>query len=334
MKKTPIFAAIALSLAGNAYASETPSSPCASADAPSPYQYSITAAPWAAETNFKYSFDSSGADAKYGTPTSELNFKGMKSSGVAITLDGSNGNGYRTLTLSLGKGSGSNGTMVDDDYYSEGYVGTGNPTRFSSTLSDSRMSNSFMLSYGYGSVFSFENPIISEVRLGYGISVAQHTFEAKGLEVLEDPYNMYGSKKELFGKDVQIIKMKNQQLLNSLDLGLKKTFSNGIALNAKTNAIFLGLMRTEDDHLKRQDLGSPSFVLTSAVYGLKTDLSASYSVDKLTFTAGANYMFLTPYDFNSNAEVFDKNDKSIGGVPIVSHEFKQFGYYAGATYHF
>lgn len=334
MKKTPIFAAIALSLAGNAYASETPSSPCASADAPSPYQYSITAAPWAAETNFKYSFDSSGADPKYGTPTSELNFKGMKSSGVAITLDGSNGNGYRTLTLSLGKGSGRNGTMVDDDYYSEGYVGTGNPTRFSSTLSDSRMSNSFMLSYGYGSVFTFSNPVISEARLGYGISVAQHTFEAKGLTVLEDPYDMYGSKKERFGKSEQVIKMKNQQLLNSLDIGLKKNFSNGVALNAKTNAIFLGVMRTEDTHLKRYDLGSPSFVFTSAVYGIKTDLSASYSVDKLTFTAGANYMFLTPYGFNNNAEVFDKSDKSIGGVPMIRHEFNQIAYYAGATYHF
>lgn len=330
MKKTMLFVAVALATAGHAYASD--SKPL-DVDT-SPYQVRLSVEPWSAETDFRYSFDSSKGDPRLGSnPTSELDFTGMKSSGVTISLDSSNDQFYYNFALSLGKGEGNSGQMVDDDYFSQQHVGAGNPTRFSRTLSDAQINDSFSLAYSSGWAFHPDCDYVDQARLGFGVTFSQQKFEAKGLIILEDPYNIYGSDKHPFDEQEAVIRVKNQQLLSSLDLGASKQFSNGFGYNVKTNLIFLGLMRSEDTHLKRTDLGSPSLVLNSVSYGLKADLTGTYTVDKLTFSAGTNYMFLAPYS-KGTAEFFDPANNSLGSATIIHHDINQISYHAGVSYLF
>ncbi|MND11898.1 hypothetical protein D3C87_347740 [compost metagenome] len=299
-----------------------------------PSQYTLTVEPYQAESHFNYQIDSSAGNPIYGSPTSELDFKGMHSSGVTLSLDVDDGGSYQTLSLSLAKGGGSDGTMIDDDYFTQDYVGAGNPTRFSRTLSNSKMNDSFEIAWSGGWAFRPNNAYVTNARLGFGFAFAQYQFEATGLTILEDPYAMYGSNKTLFSSGESVITIKSEQMLSSLDVMLNKEFGNGFALKTKASAIYLGFNQSQDDHLKRTDLGSPSIKLTSINYGLKAAIDASYTYNSIVFSLGANYLYTAPYNDNGTAEFFDANDKSIGGSKLLSHKFEQLSYHAGIGYRF
>lgn len=303
------------------------------------YKITIGAKPWQAETHFDYSFNSSSANHNYGNPTSELNFKNMKSSGLTIAINAENKESYHSVEFSIGKGSGSNGIIIDDDYYSQDYVGAGNPTRFSRTESDSKILKSYAFKYANGLIFRPNNSFITDARLGMGISVSQDTFEADGLIVLEDPYSRYKNSMEssvgrvIYNSSIPVLKLKTQTLLNSIDLEWNKKWQNGFSVKLKTDAVYLGLVRTYDHHIKRSDLGDPSFVITTFNYGAKSDLSFAYTIEDLSFSLGANYMYLRPYGYGT-AEVFDETNTSEGGIPMINHNISRIGYYAGVSYQF
>lgn len=291
--------------------------------------------PFVSTYDFKYSFDSSKADSRYGSPTSVIDFNGLSYSGVSFLFDFKGKKSYRSLEFSISSGSKNSGKMIDDDYYSPEFAGTNNPTRFSRTISEAAISKTYSLKYGSGFTIYFDDFFLSSAKYGIGIKGIYNEFSAYGITVAEDPYNLYGDiSKNLYGNDTEVLKIKNYQLLNSFDFFAEKKIGQNISLSSNVNLIYLGNMLTKDYHLKRDDLGSPSFKITSLMYGFDVGVSALYDIEPLVFSLSYNYSLIKPYSYRKIAEVFNSEQESIGGVPTVSHDFKQEFYSFGVGYRF
>lgn len=299
------------------------------------YEYSMSIEPWQKTTNFDYAIDSSEGFAMYGNPTSELIYEDMKSNGISVGFHGETGNDYFDAVFSYGKGSGT-GSMIDNDYYSSSYAGAGNPTRFSSTLSDADIDDSWSINVAIGSIYQLPvNPLVDYGSLGLSIGLSQQSFAAKGLVVLEDPYSIYsGLGNPLFPQHESVIEHKISRFDIGLDTGLDKQLTDKISINMDTTFILASVVQSEDIHLKRNDLGSPSIVLTSVNYGIDTSLSLSYDFnDSFALYTGINYTFLAPYT-DGKAEFFDSNNDSMGEVYLTRHNMDSLRFYAGLQYKF
>lgn len=298
---------------------------------------SFSVKPFFSKSDFKYSFNSSGADGRYGNPTSVIDFTDMSLNGVSFVFDMVGESSYRLIDFSLGSGNkNDSGRMIDDDYYSSEFVGINNPTRFSRTLSNASMSKTYSLKYSGGLVSHFDTWLFDKVRYGLGIKGVYSEFSANGLTLKEDPYELYDHKEgeTIYSQDTEVIKIKNYQILNSLDFGFSKLISNNVSISSDISAVYLGYMLTKDYHLKRGDLGSPSFKTSSLMYGVDVGVSASYIFNGFDFSLGVNYSIMKPYSFRKTTEVFDAEQNSLGGIPTVSHDFKQTQYSAGVSYTF
>lgn len=291
--------------------------------------------PFLSSYDFKYSFDSSKVDSRYGNPTSVIDFNDLSYSGVSFLFDVNDKESYHSLEFSIGSGSENSGTMIDDDYYSSDFTGINNPTRFSRTISEAAISKTYSLKFSSGFTIDFDDSFLSSAKYGIGIKGVYNEFSAYGLTVEEDPYNLYGGiNNNLYSNDTEVLKIKNYQLLNSFDFFAEKKLGQNISLSSNINLIYLGYMLTKDYHLKRGDLGSPSFKTTSLMYGFDVGVSALYDIDPLVFSLSYNYSSIKPYSYRKTTEAFDSEQASIGGVPSVSHDFKQAFYSFGVGYKF
>lgn len=298
-------------------------------------EFSFSVKPFVSSSNFKYSFDSSGADNRYGNPTSVLDFKDMSSNGVSFLFDVSGKEYYYSTEISIGSKNSSSGKMIDDDYYSGDFVGVNNPTRFSRTISDAEMSKVYYFKFSSGFTHEFDDAFLNSVRYGIGLKGGYNEFVASGLIQAEDPYDFYTGKNGdvIYSKETEVIKIKNYQLLNSFDFFADKKI-NDFSFSSDISLVYIGYMSTRDYHLMRSDLGGPSFKTNSFVYGFDVGASASYKINSLEFLISVDYSILKPYSYKKTTEVFDSNQNSLGGMPTVSHDFNQVIYSAGASYIF
>lgn len=291
--------------------------------------------PFLSSYDIKYSFDSSGADSRYGNPTSVIDFQDLSYNGVSFLLDINKARSYQSFAFSIGSGSKHSGRMIDDDYYSSEFVGGDNPTRFSRTISEADVSRVYSFKFSSGSISHLDNPLITTLKYGMGVKAGYSEFSAYGLTIKEDPYDIYGNQdNKIYNNSIEVLKIKNYQLLSSFDFSAEKNIGKNISLSSDVSLIYLGYMLTKDYHLKRDDLGSPSFNTSSLMYGFDAGLTMSYELNPLVFSLSSSYSLIKPYSYRKTTEVFDSNQNSMGGIPTVSHNFKQVFYSVGVGYRF
>lgn len=296
------------------------------------YDFSIGISPWSSQTNYSYEINSAMADPKYGTPTSELIYKKMTSTGLKLNLELENELSYYYANFTYGTGS-SDGTMIDNDYYSQQHVGYGNPNRYLSTKSDAGINQSLGIKAGFGSKYYFNYLLADSAKLGFLMDFTSEDFETRGLDVLEDPYLQYTQATGAFSKDEVMIKTNLQKISVGIDAGISKQLTKDIDLNWSNSLILFSSLKAKDTHLKRQDMGDPSLLLNTKNYGIDTTLSLNYQVSSLTLTSGVNYTILKPYG-TGTAEVFDKNNKSLGAAELTGQDYSSLTYFAGINYKF
>lgn len=292
----------------------------------------ISLVPWVESVNYSYSIDSSKVSDKYGSPTSELFYKKMKRNGLSLKFDNESDRTYNHVELSYSKGS-SDGTMIDNDYFSRKYVGPDNPTRFLSTLSNANMEQGYEIKLERGYVYHPNNFMMDKFKLGMSLSYSMDKFQSKGLDVLEDPYKNYTNSVGAYSDSEVMIKNEMQKFQLGYTGAISKSVSTNLSLDAKLTVIAMSLIKNKDSHLKRSDLGSPSLIFQSNNYGFDSEISLNYKINSLILTAGAKYMYMTPYR-NGTGEVFNKDNQSIGGTPLTDHTFSSTRIFTGIKYIF
>lgn len=279
----------------------------------------FTLNPWVAESNFKYEIDSSKFDETLGSPTSMLDYTGMKSAGVDFKiLKVSNGN-YGSLNLKIGTGT-SQGEIIDNDWFSDDMAKElGGPTLFSSTSSDAEVRSYFGLEIACGKIFKRH---YDEHKIGTSFSYNRERYEAYGIEFLSDPYDIYGVDKAFGGERVLGLDYKSYDL--NFDLESKFKNDNGLFVSLKVKLTPISYVSSEDYHYKRNDLKLPSVDLTSINYGGSADLYFGYEMDDMTVSIGAEAKASRSYG-DGDAE-FNFIDGDNATVDLVTHSSSRVSY--------
>jgi hypothetical protein len=279
----------------------------------------FTLNPWVAESNFKFEIDSSESNPMYGSPTSMLDYTGMKSAGIDFKITKFSGNSYGTINFKIGTGT-SQGEIIDNDWFSvEAAKEFGGPTLFSSTSSKAEVRSVFGFEIGGGKIFKRH---YDEHKIGTSFSYNRERYEAYGIEFLADPYDMHGLDSAFLGERVLGLDYKNYAI--NFDLESKFKNDNGFFVSLKIKITPISYASSEDYHYKRIDLNLPSVELTSANYGGSADIYFGYEMEDMNISIGAETKASRSYT-NGRAE-FNFSDKENESVNLATHSSSRVSY--------
>lgn len=286
--------------------------------------------PWGGSSNFEYTIDSSKYDPDLGSPTSRLDYDDMKTAGIKFEYFQIRKDVYRSFSISVGKGI-SDGAIIDDDWFSEEYAAEINgPAMFSSTSSEASVRKSFGLELSSGYVFKGSLSSRNEYRLGGYFSYQNEEFEARGIDILSDPYDSYDFDRIFSGE--RVLALNTKMYSTGLDLGMRLQSDSGFFADMSVRLIPASYVDSEDYHYMRSDLNLPSVELTSLSYGGKAELSLGYKFNDISLALGAQYQIMRPYS-DGDAE-FDFKGAENATVDLINHDYESIQYNISLTRYF
>lgn len=147
---------------------------------------------WQSEGHTQWSHNASGFDSRFGNPTSDLEYTGLKSNIFEIGFFKALNN-QQFFRATLGTGKIDDGNLFDGDFFSaEGasfFVATESGAhRFSYTKSDIYGDDIFYFSFEFGNEFDFDSPVFKGKLFG-GYQKWEETYVARDILTLECTYS-------------------------------------------------------------------------------------------------------------------------------------------------
>ena len=283
---------------------------------------------WKSKANFQYVIDSSGVENggdTYGSPTSRLDYTDMESNGLELTLLSKYNGKYSSVSIQYSDSS-SDGSMIDDDWISKSYAATMNgPEHILSTKSDANKNESFGFKISHGKKLndlnlSYLNP--NEITLGGSFTYNHSKYNAKGLEILKDPYDIVNFDSGFQGE--RVISVKNEKYSIGIDTSVIIPLGNVTAINIDARINPFEFFSSTDSHLLRDDLKKDSIKMDSFNYGGDFKIGLNGKLGSFNITSYVNYVFSKNYG-DGDAD-FHFTDGSVVKSKLTDHKFDDFRY--------
>lgn len=251
------------------------------------------------ERNLTYSIDSSGADSKYGSPTSKLDFDGSKVSGVYIGYKIEDRFSYSHFKGTIGYGS-SDGVFDDKDWYSKSYANSiSSDELFSWTKSKSQIDQDLTFSFDSGK-YLYSNPFgFDKSSVGFGTYAQYTSYTGKGLTKIKGSAPNYND-------NIDVISIENYFFEGNINFKGTKYLSKNLYFDIELYLSPYQYQYMSDTHILRSDLGDPSVEIARTGYGARSKVSLSYDVNDYSIKLWGE--FYKYNDYGSGKVVFHSSD--------------------------
>jgi len=223
------------------------------------------------------------------------------------------------------------GHLIDNDYDSEEVAEMNMmPERFSSTKSALDSDRIFYFTLDFGKRLDYFSKNDFEISIFAGFQYWREEYDAYGLTILEDPYDVFGGVGSTLPR--QLLVISDTVEWRSARLGLDAAYKATPKLRFFGSAVYIPYtdMHNEDSHHLRQemeDLGPvPNAIFDGDGYGFQGEINASYNIFK-SFEAivGARYWKLksdgtfkdAPVSFFPTKQTFNDLDTTRYGLTLT-----------------
>lgn len=232
-------------------------------------------------------------DENLGDKTSELNWQPKaKQFTASFSMDFDNG---FEVSISGGSGSISNGSIVDDDYFSSEYAKKIEiPERFLRTRSSvSKGETEFMeFKLGYS---GFKIPYTSHAIFYIGHLSIEENYDAFGVSIVEDPLQLYGPN-SMVSADTKVLSHHVDAKTLSIGASFNIPVYGSFSLSTDFGYLPGVKIKSEDTHWLRPDLTEPS-KLTSHGDGIAYEIKVNYQLDdEFSLSIGYKALSITSSD--------------------------------------
>lgn len=284
---------------------------------------------WETKGSLIWAHDASSTCDCLGSKTSELDWKGVESTGVIAEL-----NAEFSLpvfvNLKFGGGSVEDGKITDDDYFSEDYADSlGIPERFSRTSSKISDGDTSYKEIRIGYIHRFNHLSLKYVSLFIGKSRWEEEYGAYGVDVLENP--PINTPYQAIPYSIRSLSHEAKVDAMNLGLGVGLALSKKLSLEAEyTHMNDAAISSIDTHHLRPEDFIAPSELNTNGD-GFTAEIKLLYKVyEYLSVAAGYRVMELDTDD----GDITMHNPEESRSFPLLHQNMKRSGATLGIEYNF
>ena len=282
---------------------------------------------WQSDGGTKWAFHNGEPQA--GNPTSVLNWRDVKMQSGELVINFVSPDAV-LINFEGGIGrAGHDGTILDDDYFSQDYANSlSGPTRFSHTSSELDNNTMKSLRIGIGARLHPAVPRLQYLDLTSGVSYQRENYNAYGVYQMEDPYDQSGTGL-LVPYNVKVLTMDVWYTAwDMLHASSRWTLYDKLHMDLEGIIQPYGHLSSVDSHLLRDDI-THNTKLNSHAWGWRGRIGVGYDIAE-SVEVGAGYLAEAFYNSNRGNMV-----AYFGGMRDTYHlnweTFQRAGWYANVT---